>query len=216
LLLLQYGCQRPTPAKGHALQPNPPAAASPESANTDAAATSPEIHPPTVAAAPTKTCENKRYGFRVVVPADWKVAVEPKGLLPQGESEGVVFELPPVWSALENTSIRNAVSVKAIRPFAASTAVEFAAGYSLVESDGRISSQPVEGFARPAYVEEVNWRGLTYKRRLEFEIQHGIVYVLEFTATPGTFDQNYSKFRQVADTVEFFAPSSASIDTEDP
>ncbi|MGD8453077.1 MAG: hypothetical protein PVJ57_14760 [Phycisphaerae bacterium] len=215
LVLTQAGCYRS--ANGHSPQPAASPAPTSEPAEADLETeTLPEKPAQAVASAQTKTYENESYGFRLVVPADWDVGAEPKGLLPQGQSEGIVFTLPPVWSELENASIRNAVSVKAIRLSASSTAEDFAMTYAQSDSDGRISSQSVEGFARPAYVEEVNWRGLTYKRRLEFEIREGIGYVLEFTATPGTYDQNYSKFRPVADNAEFFPPQQGSTDADSP
>ena len=154
----------------------------------------------------TPSYANTRYGFRLSVPDDWEFAREGRAILPLGPSEAAVFALPAVWSELEGTDIRNAVSVKAIALLEACDVEEFADKYALSESNGRVSIEPVAGFARPAYVEVVEWRGLTYKRRLEFERRHGIGYVIEFTATPGTFDQNYPRFRSVADQVEFMPP----------
>lgn len=160
----------------------------------------------------TRAYANERYGFRLSVPADWDIAAEPRGILPLGPSEAVAFALPAVWSELEDTDIRNAVSVKAIVLLEACSAEDFVDMYALFESDGRVSMESVADFPRPAYVEVVKWRGLTYKRRLEFEMRSGIGYVLEFTATPGTFDQNYPRFRHVADHVEFFPPAAGEGD----
>lgn len=152
----------------------------------------------------TQAYENKRYGFRLLVPVDWELAAEPKRRFPHGQSEGVVFALPPVWSELENSEIRNAIAVKAIWQIVSISAEDFATTHALLDSEGRLSREVIEDFRRPAYVETVKWNGLIYKRRLEFEMQNMVGYVLEFVATPGTYEQNYPKFRKFADAVEFF------------
>ncbi len=149
-----------------------------------------------------KKFENALYGFKGEVPSDWTIYAE---INDDEDNHAAIMDwgLPKVYSKLEKTSIENAVSITAynrsdIKNIEELQKFEFERVASVLTSKERIASS-----ANPAYVIMSKRNGFTYKTKTEFVFKDGIGYVLIYTATPGTYDINLSKFDDFIKTLSF-------------
>lgn len=156
--------------------------------------------------------QNDKYGFGWQVPDDWHVYAEIKDD-PANKRAIIDWGLPKVYSELEKTSIENAVSITAYkRPSLKNiddlTKLEFERIGHILESKEQIDSIPYI-----AYIVITVRNGLKYKSKVEFVFKNGIGYVLSFTATPGTYDVNLSKFDSFVKTIIWFEPKENQAST---
>jgi hypothetical protein len=61
----------------------------------------------------------------------------------------------------------------------------------------------VDSVQHRAYIVNSKIRGLDYKSKLYFVYRNGFGYVINFTATPGTFDKNILKFEEFYKSIMF-------------
>ncbi len=149
--------------------------------------------------------QNDKYGFGGQVPGDWHVYAVIKDD-PANKRAIIDWGLPKVYSELEKTSIENAVSITAykrpsIKSIGDLTKLEFNRIGHILESKEQIDSIPYE-----AYIVITIRNGLRYKSKVAFVFKNGIGYVLSFTATPGTYDINLSKFDSFVKDIRWFEP----------
>lgn len=149
--------------------------------------------------------QNESYGYGGQVPGDWHVYAEIKDD-PANKRAIIDWGLPKVYSELEKTSIENAVSITAYkRPNINSiddlTKLEFERIGHILKSKVQIDSS-----INPSYIVITVRNGLKYKSKVTFVYKNNIGYVLNFTATPGTYDINLSKFDTFVNDIQFFEP----------
>ena len=186
-----------------------PRATEPESpaATVEASTSTPEPEPVPAAAAPQPAApsfERAEFGWRASVPSTWTMLGELDDELPNGAMHKTVFELPKVWSELEGQAIANAVVVSSIERLGVSDARAFQFEHSILNPD--LPTKLLEGNPRLGVRGIVNWDGLDYEVQVEYVVRERIGYVIEFIATPGTFETNYPLFRAFSDSLELFEP----------
>lgn len=147
--------------------------------------------------------QNDKYGFSGLVAEDWHVYAEIKNDAVNNKAL-IDWGLPKVYSKLEKTSIENAVSIVAynrpdIKTIDDLMKFEFERiGHILV------SKELIDTIPRSSYTVITSRNGLKYKSKVAFVYQNNIGYVLSFTATPGTYDINLSKFDSFVDKIQFY------------
>ncbi|MBV5282069.1 MAG: hypothetical protein JZU53_06485 [Paludibacter sp.] len=146
--------------------------------------------------------QNDLYGFGGQVPDDWHVYGELKDDLTNKRAI-IDWGLPKVYSELEKTSIENSVSITAYkRPSLKSiddlTKFEFGRVANVLVSKELIDST--------SYIVFTVRNGLKFKSKLTFVFKNEVGYVLNFTATPGTYDINLSKFDNFVRSLQIFKP----------
>lgn len=184
-----------------------PAQPEPSVATLEPSSAPPAPEPAPVAAAlqsASPSFERAEFGWRASVPSTWTMLGELDDDLPNGTLHKTVFELPKVWSELEGQAIANAVSVSAIRRHVASDARSFQFEHSILHPD--LPHKLLDGNPRLGSRGTVNWDGLDYEVQLEYVVLDQMGYVLEFIATPGTFETNYPLFRAFSDSLELYEP----------
>lgn len=146
--------------------------------------------------------QNDLYGFGGQVPDDWHVYGELKDDFTNKRAI-IDWGLPKVYSELEKTSIENSVSITAYkRPSLKTiddlTKFEFGRVANVLVSKELIDST--------SYIVFTVRNGLKFKSKLTFVFKNEVGYVLNFTATPGTYDINLSKFDNFVKSLQIFKP----------
>lgn len=149
--------------------------------------------------------QNDKYGFSGQVPTDWYIYAETKDN-PLNKSSIIEWGLPKVYSELEKTDIENAVSITAykrpdIKNLDDLIKFEFERVSHILSSKEIIDSIPYH-----SYLLITVQKGLKYKSKVEFVFKNNIGYVLNFTATIGTYNMNVQKFDSFVKGIQFFEP----------
>lgn len=154
---------------------------------------------------PRAVYENELFGFRVEESPDWKLYGEEKYNRKLGRAI-VDYGLPLVWSELEQQHIENAVSIRAyIRPDIRNLDQMVAFEKRRI-SDILVSIEEVPSVEGKAFITVTKIKGLEYKSKSTILYLNDCGYVVAFTATHGTFDQNMEKYRNFIDRITFFQP----------
>ncbi len=149
--------------------------------------------------------QNDKYGFSGQVPADWRIYAEIKDN-PSSKSAVIDWALPRVYSELERTYIENAVSITAYRrPDIKSIGDLIKLELERV-SHILVSKELIDSSTYTSYILITSRIGLKYKTKVTFIFKNNIGFVLAFTATPGTYDINLSKFDSFVKDIQFTEP----------
>lgn len=149
--------------------------------------------------------QNDKYGFNGQVPTDWNIYAEIKDD-PSGKSAIIDWGLPKVYSELEKTSIENAVSITAYKRPNIKT-IDDLIEFEFERVGHRLSSKElIDSIPYYSYTLITIQNGLKYKTKVTFIFKNKIGYVLNFTATPGTYNINIKKFDNFVKCIQFFEP----------
>ena len=147
------------------------------------------------------TYVNNFYRFSVAVPDNWKLygqvlndTVKHRAIADWG--------LPPVFSEMENAEIENSISITAYRSGKISSVDELIQAEYLRVDPTKYVMQP-DSMAKNARLIYGTIDGRHYKGKTYFVFKNGIGYVVNFMATPGTFDKNLPVFEKFAKTINF-------------
>lgn len=149
--------------------------------------------------------QNNKYGFSGQVPENWHVYAKIKDDIANKKAI-IDWGLPKVYSELEKTSIENAVSVTAYKRLDIKN-IDDLTKYEFKRVDHiLVSKEPIDTIPNPSYVIISLRNGLKYKSKVTFVFKNNIGYVLNFTATPGTYNINLPKFDSFVNNIQFFEP----------
>ncbi len=156
---------------------------------------------------------NTEWGYRIPLTGDWAFVHAAAYQYRFADSHTAVFELPAVWIEDERESIPTTIAVKSFHfdgPANLDTLID---GY-LEADQGRISSNepadPLHAAFPRAYVQQIEWYNKTYKTRFEAVTHGDFGYIIEYAATPDTYEANLDKYRQFLTNLEFLAkPATA-------
>lgn len=135
--------------------------------------------------------ENPKHKLAAQVLKSWTLSKEFENM---SKSVFIVqWLLPKVYSEIEKTDIANAVSVTclykpSIKNVDALAAYEFSRVSDVLVKKEKLSDQ------NNAYLVYSKIDGLSYKSKYYFTYLNGIGYVINFTATEGTYDKNLKGF----------------------
>ena len=132
-----------------------------------------------------------KYSFKIL--PGWRVAQEGHDdeNVPMMQ-ESLILGLPQVEDE-KGELIENALGITVFRKPDAEEAKQFSEGF-LGELKNRFSEILEQGPGWFVY-ETIN-QGIVYKGRLEAKAKDEFVYILNFTATPGTYDKNIGNFEK--------------------
>ena len=149
--------------------------------------------------------KNDIYGFSAIPLSDWKIYAEIKDDT-KNKMAVIDWGMPEIYSDLEQSKIENAVSITAL------ASEKINSIESLIKTDFerikplRISYDSVENEQNPTFIVNTIQNKLKYKSKSVYFYKNKIGYIVDFTATPGTYDKNVGKFNEFLKTVSFFAP----------
>jgi len=150
------------------------------------------------AAVTVKEYRNYPFKFILSVPDNWKLYLE-FGKDSVAHTALADWELPKVYSELEKANIANAISVTAYKQQSIGS-VEDLIRIELAKMHAEAETDKTNPNARIIYP---MWHGLRYKVKLVFVYKNGIGYVINFTATPGTYDINLPTFEEFNKTIRY-------------
>ncbi|WP_196887378.1 hypothetical protein [Aureivirga sp. CE67] len=147
--------------------------------------------------------KNDKYGFSAQVPEGWSVYGNLKDDAANGRAI-IDWGMPKVYSELEKANIENAVAITAYKREEIKNQEDLVSFHfyqisPILDSKKIISENPYHTY-------EVNTirNGLKYKSQTMFVYQNGIGYVINFTATPGTYDINAPKFESFVKNIKLY------------
>lgn len=149
--------------------------------------------------------QNDLYGFGGQVPDDWHVYGEIKDDVINKRAI-IDWGLPKVYSELEKTTIENSVSITAykrpsLKTIEDLTKIEFGRVANVL-----VSKELIDSTSYTSYLVFTVRNGLKFKSKLTFVFKNDVGYVLNFTATPGTYDINLLKFDNFVKSLQVFEP----------
>jgi hypothetical protein len=121
--------------------------------------------------------------------------------------------LPKVYSEIEKAKIENAISITAYNRSELNNIdklleFEFNRLKSIL-----IEKNKVEGANNVTYNIITKIKGVIYNSQTTFIIKNNIGYIINFTATPGTFDININKFLDFQKSIIFSTPTKEIVTT---
>ena len=144
---------------------------------------------------------NNPYRFSAVIPDAWKLygqilndTIRHKAIADWG--------LPPIYSDIEKTEIENSISITAYKKDNITTVNQLIAAEYL-RLDPTKYSMETDSTIKDARIIYATLNGLKYKGKSYFVFKNGIGYVVNFMATPGTFDKNLPIFEKFRTTIKF-------------
>ena len=144
---------------------------------------------------------NKEYGFCVSVPTDWILYRQGKGLNP--ERWIIDWGLPKIWSTNENALIENSISISVLKQKIFSIDELIQIEHQRVK-DILVSQEKNDlpnGNKSIITITKIN--GLLYKSRVDFFLSNNKGYIINFTATKGTYKINLLKFEIFVKSLSF-------------
>lgn len=149
----------------------------------------------------TKEYKNNIYRFRVDVPDNWKLygqiiddTVNHKAIADWG--------LPVIYSELEKTTIENSISITAYHT-AGINSIDQLILAEYLRVDPAKNSIEVDSMNEHSRIIYSTINGLNYKGKSYFVFNNDIGYVINFMATPGTFDKNLAVFEKFYKSIKF-------------
>lgn len=154
--------------------------------------------------------QNEFFGFSCKVPTDWTIYSEMKNDKVNHNSI-IDWGLPKVYSELEKTNIENAVTITAYKRSEINS-IEKLIEYEFDRiKNNLVEKNKVEGTKNITYNVLTKINGLIYKSQLTFIFENNIGYILNFTATKGTFDINIKKFLEFQNGITFYKPTTETV-----
>jgi hypothetical protein len=147
------------------------------------------------------TYTNIQYGFSVEIPLTWKLygqiandTVNHRALVDWG--------LPVTYSELEKTTIENSISIGAYKREDLHSVDDFIREEYL-RTDPGSASMETDPFSKNARIIYFTKNGLKYKGKSYYVFKNGIAYIVNFMATPGTFNINLATFDAFYNRIQF-------------
>jgi hypothetical protein len=145
--------------------------------------------------------KNEAYGFSVTVPDSWKLYGQV--LNDQVNHRAIVdWGLPAIYSELEKTDIENAISITAYKRENINSIDQL-----ILAENSRLNPATTKMIADSANTDaRIIHRtvdGLEYKGKSYFVFRNGIGYIINFMATPGTYDKNLAVFEKFYKDIRF-------------
>ena len=147
--------------------------------------------------------EKEHWGFRVSLPTAWQVHRE----VDVPDEFRVSFGLPKIWSEKEKARIENAVSISVYRKEAVKNVNDVVRLESERIADILLSKKDITVKEGITFDSRTRINNLEYVSRTVCRYENGLGYVLNFTATDGTFAQNLPSFEKVFANASFHIPS---------
>lgn len=158
--------------------------------------------------------QNELYGYSCKVPTDWTVYSEMKNDK-INQNSIIDWGLPKVYSELEKTKIENAVTITAYKRNELNSIEKLITLEFNRMKNYLIEKSKLERTKNITYNVLTKINGLIYKSQLTFFFENNIGYILNFTATQGTFDININKFIEFQKGITFFTPTNEIVTTTD-
>lgn len=149
--------------------------------------------------------QNDLYGFGGQVPDDWHVYGEIKDDVINKRAI-IDWGLPKVYSELEKTTIENSVSITAYKRPSLKTIEDLTKFEFGRVANVLVSKELIDSTSYTSYLVFTVRNGLKFKSKLTFVFKNDVGYVLNFTATPGTYDINLLKFDNFVKSLQVFEP----------
>ncbi len=142
---------------------------------------------------------NNLYRFSVVIPDNWKLygqvlndTIRHRAIVDWG--------IPPIYSEIEKTEIENSISITAYKKDSIRTVDQLIATEYL-RLDPTKYSMETDSATENTRIIYATLNGLNYKGKSYFVFKNGIGYVINFMATPGTFDKNLPVFEKLRTSI---------------
>jgi hypothetical protein len=145
--------------------------------------------------------KNTTYRFSLKIPGTWKLY----GEIPDDKIEHKAIAdwgLPLVFSALEKTDIENSISITAYKK-ADIKSVHQLIIMEAARTDPATNIMKQDSTSENARIIFRTDRGLKYKGKSYFVFKNNIGYVINFMATPGTYQKNLPAFETFYRNIKF-------------
>ena len=149
----------------------------------------------------TKEYKNSIYRFSVDIPDNWKLygqiindTIHHKAIADWG--------LPSIYSDLEKTKIENSISITAYHKTDINSVDQLILAEYL-RVDPTKNAMEVDSTTKNARIIYSTINGNNYKGKSYFVFNNDIGYVINFMATPGTFDKNLTVFEAFYKSIRF-------------
>ncbi len=146
--------------------------------------------------------KNDFYRFKVEVPKDWELygqiindTIQQKAIADWG--------LPLIYSELEKTDIENAISITAYKRSHYKSWGDVMMN-EVFRKDPTHTDMAPDSVSENARIIYHDNNGLEYKGKSYFVYKNGIGYIINFMATPGTYDKNIKVFEEFYTKINFF------------
>ncbi|WP_439698471.1 hypothetical protein ACFGVS_09860 [Mucilaginibacter sp. AW1-7] len=148
----------------------------------------------------THEYRNEIYKFIVKIPGDWKLYGQIQNDTIQHRAIAD-WGLPLTHSELENADIENSISITAYKRTGVNSLAQ------LIEFDKKRASQATtfeaKGIDDNSRIINTTTNGLKYKGKSYYIFKNGIGYVVNFMATPGTYDKNIAMFERFYKSIKY-------------
>jgi hypothetical protein len=147
------------------------------------------------------TYKNEKYRFSVIVPDSWKLYGQ---ILDDSKQHKAIADwgLPAIYSELEKTEIENSVSITAYHKTDIHSVQELIAA-EYFKSNPVETALEVDSTCTNCRIIYHTQNGLEYKGKLYFVFKNEIGYVINFMATPGTYEKNLKSFEDFYLNIKF-------------
>lgn len=145
---------------------------------------------------------NKDFGFEAIIPKEWSVYKETP--TPTSNYMIIAWGMPKLYSEMEKEEIENSVSITCIKSPNIKDVEDLAEkDYKRVSGFAqKIHRQKADSSEILAYYTSSIIKMKSYVTKQYFIHKNGIGYIINFTATPGTFTTNQPKFEEFFKTVK--------------
>jgi hypothetical protein len=145
--------------------------------------------------------KNDIYKFTVKIPGDWKLYGQIQNDTSQHRAIAD-WGLPLTHSELENADIENSISITAYKRTGINSLAR------LIDFDKKRANPATTSFETNdtndnSRIINTTTNGLKYKGKSYYIFKNGIGYVVNFTATPGTFEKNIALFERFYKSVKY-------------
>jgi len=149
----------------------------------------------------TKEYVNNFYHFSVAIPDNWKLYGQ---ILNDTVNHRAIADwgIPMVYSDVENAEIENSISITAYKKENIRT-VDALILSEYLRLDPAKYAMEVDSTTENARLIYGTINGKNYKGKSYFVFKNGIGYVINFMATPGTFDKNLAVFEKFCTIIRF-------------
>lgn len=142
------------------------------------------------------TYKNEKFNFQADIPDDW--TIYPGTPKPTENYMIIAWGMPKLYSEMEKEEIENSVSITCIKSPSIKDAEDLAekdfkrvSGFAM-----KVNRQKDESSEHLAYYTSSIIKLKSYVTKQYFFHKNGIGYIVNFTATPGTFTTNQPKFEE--------------------
>lgn len=150
-----------------------------------------------------KIYKNTDFGFEGTIPKDWSVHNET--VTPNKSYMIIAWGMPKLYSEMEKEEIENSVSITSIKSNSIIDAQDLAdkdfkrvSGFAM-----KVNRTKIDSTAYLCYITSSIIKFRSYVTKQYFFCKNGVSYIVNFTATPGTYTTNEPLFDEFFKTVKF-------------